>query len=68
MKNTQNISQMMDRIDASYITDAERYEAIARAERGAYILEGITYLIKSTVNVAAKLKSALSSSSSAQHA
>ncbi|WP_191600879.1 RSP_7527 family protein [Marinomonas algicola] len=67
MKNTQAMSQMMDKIDAAYISDAERYEAIARAERGAYILEGITSLIKSVAHLAAKLKSSFASSP-AQHA
>ena len=67
MKNTQTVAELLKNVNTSYLTDAEKYEAIARAERAEYIIAGISSAVQAVKNVAIKLKSALLSSS-AQHA
>ncbi|MBU2317829.1 MAG: hypothetical protein KJ609_04700 [Gammaproteobacteria bacterium] len=67
MKNTKSVAELLENVNTSYLTDAEKYEAIARAERAEYIIAGISSTVQAVKNVAIKLKSALLSSS-AQHA
>ncbi|RBP85568.1 hypothetical protein DFP80_10163 [Marinomonas rhizomae] len=67
MKNTKSVAELLDTVNTSFLTDAEKYEAIARAERAEYIIAGISSAFKAVKNTAIKLKSAFASSS-AQHA
>ena len=67
MKNTQTVAELLKNVNTSYLTDAEKYEAIARAERAEYIVAGISSAVQSVKKAALKLKSAFVSSS-AQHA
>ena len=67
MKNTKSIAELLESVNTSFLTDAEKYEAIARAERAEFIIAGISAAAQAVKNVAIKLKSALVSSS-AQHA
>jgi hypothetical protein len=67
MKNTQTVAELLKSVNTSYLTDAEKYEAIARAERAEYIVAGISSAVKAVKKAAFKLKSAFVSSS-AQHA
>jgi hypothetical protein len=67
MKNTKSIAELLESVNTSFLTDAEKYEAIARAERAEFIIASISAAAQAVKNVAIKLKSALVSSS-AQHA
>ena len=67
MKNNQTIAELLANVNPSYLTDAEKYEAIARAERAEYIVASISSAIKAVKKTALKLK-AVFVSSSAQHA
>lgn len=67
MKNTQTIAELLENVNTSYLTEAEKYEAIARAERAEYIVAGISSAVQAVKKAALKLKSAFVSSS-AQHA
>jgi hypothetical protein len=67
MKNTQTVAELLKNVNTSYLTDAEKYEAIARAERAEYIVAGISSAVQSVKKAVLKLKTAFVSSS-AQHA
>ncbi|WP_421850062.1 RSP_7527 family protein [Marinomonas sp.] len=67
MKNTQTIAELLEKVNSTYLTDAEKYEAIARAERAEYIIAGFASAFQAIKNVAIKVKSAFVSTS-AQHA
>jgi hypothetical protein len=67
MKKNQTIAELLANVNSAYLTDAEKYEAIARAERAEYIVAGISSAIKAVKKAALKLK-AVFVSSSAQHA
>ena len=67
MKNVKTVAELLESVNTSFLTEAEKYEAIARAERAEYIIAGISASFKAIKNVAVKLKSAFASSS-AQHA
>ncbi|MEL0637709.1 MULTISPECIES: RSP_7527 family protein [Marinomonas] len=67
MKNTQSIATMLTKVNTPYLSEAEKYEMIARAERAEYIVASISSAVKAVKKVAIKIKSAFVSSS-AQHA
>lgn len=67
MKNTQTIADLLQNVNTSYLTDAEKYEAIARAERAEYIIAGFSAAVQAIKKAALKLKATFVSSS-AQHA
>ncbi|MBR7889806.1 hypothetical protein J9B83_12775 [Marinomonas sp. A79] len=66
MKNTQSVAELLNTVDVSYLTENEKYEAIARAERAEYIAESVAEGIQNIKNAVAKVKAVLTSSS-AQH-
>ncbi|WP_417527942.1 RSP_7527 family protein [Marinomonas shanghaiensis] len=67
MNNNQSIAELLKNVNTAYLTDAEKYEAIARAERAEYIVASVASAIKAVKNLVIKIKSALVSSP-AQHA
>ncbi|BDX02259.1 MAG: RSP_7527 family protein [Marinomonas sp.] len=67
MKNTQTIAELLENVNTSYLTEAEKYEAIARAERAEYIVAGISSAVVAVKKAVLKLKASLVTSS-AQHA
>ncbi|WP_249344531.1 RSP_7527 family protein [Marinomonas sp. CT5] len=67
MKDTKTIAELLESVNTSYLTDAEKYEAIARAERAEYIVAGFSYAFQAIKKAALKMKSAFAHSS-AQHA
>ncbi|ETI62269.1 RSP_7527 family protein [Marinomonas profundimaris] len=67
MKKNQTIAELLANVNSAYLTDAEKYEAIARAERAEYIVEGISSAFKAIKKAALKLKAAFVPTS-AQHA
>lgn len=66
MKNTQSVAELLNSVDASYLTENEKYEAMARAERAEYFVESVAAGIKNIKNAMAKLKAFLTPAS-AQH-
>ena len=67
IKNTQTIAELLENVNTSYLTEAEKYEAIARAERAEYIVAGISSAVVAVKKAVLKLKASLVTSS-AQHA
>ncbi|NLQ17844.1 hypothetical protein HGG82_09415 [Marinomonas sp. M1K-6] len=67
MKDNQSIAELLKNVNTAYLTDAEKYETLARAERAEYIVSGIASAVKAVKKAVVKLKSALVSSP-AQHA
>lgn len=67
MKNTQTISELLENVNTSYLTDAEKYEAMARAERAEYIVASLSSAVQAVKKAVLKLKTTFVSSS-AQHA
>lgn len=67
MKDNQSIAELLKNVNTAYLTDAEKYEAIARAERAEYIIASIASAFQAIKKAALKLKSTFVSSS-AQHA
>ncbi|MGO2355268.1 MAG: RSP_7527 family protein [Marinomonas foliarum] len=67
MKNTQTIAELLQNVNTSYLTDVEKYEAIARAERAEYIVAGFSSAVQAVKKAVIKLKTTFVSSS-AQHA
>ena len=67
MKNTQTISELLENVNTSYLTDAEKYEAMARAERAEYIVASFSSAVQAVKKAVLKLKTTFVSSS-AQHA
>ncbi|TYL48399.1 RSP_7527 family protein [Marinomonas sp. IMCC 4694] len=67
MNNTKSIVELLDNVNIDYLTDAEKYEMIARAERSEYIVASIASAVASVKKAVFKMKSAFVSSS-AQHA
>ncbi|MCB5162453.1 hypothetical protein [Marinomonas algarum] len=66
MKKTQPVSTLLNNINTTYLTENEKYEAIARAERAEYLVECLSDAVKSVKKTVSKCK-ALFTSSSAQH-
>lgn len=67
MKDVKTVAELLENVDTSFLTEAEKYEAIARAQRAEYIVAAFSAAAKAIKNAAVKLKSAFVSSS-AQHA
>ncbi|PYF83487.1 MULTISPECIES: RSP_7527 family protein [Marinomonas] len=67
MKNTQTISELLENVNTAYLTDAEKYEAMARAERAEYIVASLSSAVQAVKKAVLKLKTTFVSSS-AQHA
>ncbi|MEP0071887.1 MAG: hypothetical protein ABJE79_04230 [Marinomonas sp.] len=59
MKNTQSIIVLLDAVDTSHMTEAEKYAMFANAERAEYLSSGIVSLAKSIKKVFANLKTNL---------
>lgn len=67
MNNTKSIVELLDNVNIDYLTDAEKYEMMARAERAEYIVASIASAAAKMKKFALKVKSTFASSS-AQHA
>ena len=67
MKDVKTVAELLENVNTSFLTEAEKYEAIARAQRAEYIVAAFSAAGKAIKNAVVKLKSAFVSSS-AQHA
>jgi hypothetical protein len=65
--NNQSIAELLKNVNTSYLTEAERYDAIARAERAEYIVACITSGVEAAKKALLKLK-AFVAASSVRHA
>lgn len=59
MKNTQSMILLLEAVDTSHMTEAEKYAMFANAERAEYLSAGIVALAKSIKKAFANLKTNL---------
>jgi hypothetical protein len=59
MKNTQSIIVLLNAVDSSHMTEAEKYAMFANAQRAEYISSGIVAVAKSIKKVFVNLKTNL---------
>lgn len=56
MEKAKSIAQMISEIDSSYMTEAEKYNAMARAERAEAVMAFCSMIAASTKQAIAKAK------------
>ncbi|MGR0277631.1 hypothetical protein ACUM5Y_01125 [Marinomonas dokdonensis] len=59
MKNSKSLVELLDSADITYISETEKYTAIANAERAEYIVEVVASATQSVKNFFAKIKANL---------
>ncbi|KZN14044.1 RSP_7527 family protein [Marinomonas sp. TW1] len=67
MNNSKSVSELINNVNAAYLSDADVRIAVARAERAEFIVASFAAAGKAIKSVVAKIKTSLVSSS-AQHA